>query len=182
MKKTLNLRDEQNQVLTCEVLKQVVLDDMTYALITPVDTTVELLCWEDDDEDPLDPEEPSIDGTLEELEPQELSTVLPTARAVLAELNLNLHSAAFELLTVLGELPEPEEDDVIEIARDEDTEEYQLLATFYHEEKQYGVFTPLDPLLMFAAQPHDGEPYLLTPDYPETLFERLQDKLLDLAE
>lgn len=181
MKETLVLRDEQDQVLTCEILKQVELDDMTYALITPVEVMVELLSWEDEGE-PDHLEDPQIDGTLEELEPQELEQVLPTARAVLAELNLNLHFSAFELMTVAGEVPEPDEEDVIEIAKDEDVEEYQLLATFYHEQRQYGVFVPLDPLLLFAAQPEDADPYLLTPDHPETLFDRLQDKLLDLAE
>ena len=182
MKETLILRDEQDQVLACEILKQVVLDDMTYALITPVDVMVELLSWEEDERETHSLGDPDVDGTLEELDPQELEVVLPTARAVLAELNLNLNFSAFELMTVAGEIPDPEEEDVIEIAKDEDVEEYQLLATFYHEQKQYGVFVPLDPLLLFAAQPEEGDPYLLTPDYPETLFDRLQDKLLDLAE
>ncbi len=182
MKETLILRDEQDQVLTCEILKQVMLDDMTYALITPVEVMIELLSWEEEESEANHVEDPAIDGTLEELEPQELEAVLPTARAVLAELNLNLNFSAFELMTVAGEIPAPEEEDVIEIAKEEDVEEYQLLATFYHEQKQYGVFVPLDPLLLFAAQPEDSEPYLLTPDYPETLFDRLQDKLLDLAE
>lgn len=182
MRETLVLRDEQNQALTCEILKQVAVDGLTYALVTPVDAYVEVLVWTDNGEDEEDPEA-DFEGTLDEPSDQELERILPTARAVMAELDLNLHLAGFDLLVVEGDIPEPEDEDILEIAKEEEeVEEYQLLATFFHDDRQYGVFTPLDPLLLFAAQPSTGHPYLLTPDFPDEVFEKVQVRLLDLDE
>lgn len=191
MSETLLLRDERNQILECEILKQVNLDNQSYALVMPVHQPVQVLAWEEDDSetershtDILSPETNGEDGEggLVDLEPDELEIVLPTAQAVVEELNLKLRQSAYTL-TVEGELPEPQEEDLIEIANeDNDVEEFQLLATFFHVRRQYGVFAPLDPLLFFAVQPDSGNPYLLSPDAPIDLLERLQDRLLDLAD
>ncbi|MDX2272436.1 MAG: DUF3727 domain-containing protein [Cyanobacteriota bacterium] len=182
MKDTLVLRDEHNQTLKCEILKQVELEDMTYALITPVDHYVEILVWTESPS-PEDEEDEDFEGVLDEPDPAELVDAQPTMQAVLAELNLQLQQSAFGLMTVQGELPDPQEEDILEIAKDGDEiEEYQLLTTFFHNDRQYGIFTPLDPLLLYAAQPEDAPPYLLTADHPDSLFEQLYDQLLDLAE
>lgn len=65
---------------------------------------------------------------------------------------------------------------------EEDAQEFQLLATFFYQEKKYGIFAPLDPVLIYAALPEEGDPYLLTPDEPPELFDQLYALLLDLDE
>ncbi|MGY2794482.1 hypothetical protein ACVWVQ_001548 [Thermostichus sp. MS-CIW-36] len=181
---TLVLRDEQNQPLKCEILRQVVIDEQTYALVTPVDAVIKVLVWEGE-------EEPSqavngdanMEGILDEPDPEELQAALPTIQAVLGELNLTLQQNGFDILTVQGELPPVEEEDVFELGEsEEDAQEFQLLATFFYQEKRYGIFTPLDPVLLYAALPDEGDPYLLTPDEPPELFDQLYALLLDLDE
>ena len=184
MSETLFLRDEHNQALECEILKEVELDGKDYALLMPVHQPIQILAWEEsgDEHKVGDSNDSEDEGGLADLEQEELDLILPTAMAVLEELNLKLRRSAYTL-TVEGELPEPIEETAIEIADDDDdVEEYQLLSTFFHEKKQFGIFAPLDPLLFFAVQPNEGEAYLLSPDAPEELFDRLQDRLLDLAE
>ena len=184
MSETLFLHDEHNQHLECEILKEIELDEETYVLLMPVHQPIQILAWEEFGEDDNSEGGNSEDEAgLADLDLEELELVLPTAMAVLEELNLKLVKSAYTL-TVEGELPEPLEETAIEIADedDEDVEEYQLLSTFFHEKRQFGIFAPLDPLLFFAVKPEDGAPYLLAPDSPEELFTRLQDRLLDLAE
>ncbi|MEM9568152.1 MAG: DUF3727 domain-containing protein [Cyanobacteria bacterium P01_E01_bin.34] len=193
MSDTLLLRDELGHTLECEILKLVDLADENYALLMPVHQPVQILAWEDGG---MDEESSSStntgasaggedyeEGGLADLEEQELEAVIPTAQAVLGELNLKLRISAYTL-TVEGELPEPIEETAIEIANgdgDDDIEEYQLLSTFFHEERQFGVFAPLDPLLFFAAKPNTA-PSLVSPEEDSELFTRLQDRLLDLAD
>ncbi len=181
---TLVLRDEQDQLLKCEILRQVVIEDQTYALVTPVDAVIKVLVWEGE-------EEPSqavngdadMEGILDEPDPEELQAAIPTVQAVLGELNLTLQQNGFDILTVQGELPTVEDEDVLEIGEsDEDAQEFQLLATFFYKEQKYGIFTPLDPILIYAALPDEGDPYLLTPDDPPELFDQLYALLLDLDE
>ena len=188
MSDTLLLRDELNHTLECEILKLVDLGDENFALLMPVHQPVQILAWDDGEVDEGEPSEPEggsedDEGGLADLDDRELEAVIPTAQAVLGELNLKLRMSAYTL-TVEGELPEPIEETAIEIANgdgDDDIEEHQLLATFYHEERQFGVFAPLDPLLFFAAKP-DTTPSLVSPEDDSELFSRLQDRLLDLAE
>ena len=182
MSDTLLLRDELDHTLECEILKLVDLENENYALLMPVHQPVQILAWEDCVTESTEDSEED-EGGLADLEEQELEAVIPTAQAVLGELNLKLRISAYTL-TVEGELPEPIEETAIEIANgdgDDDIEEYQLLATFFHEEQQFGVFAPLDPLLFFASKP-DTDPSLVSPEEDSNLFARLQDRLLDLAE
>ncbi len=181
---TLVLRDEQNQILKCEILRKVVVEDQTYALVTPVDAVIKVLVWEEE-------EEPSqrvngdadMEGILEEPDLEELQAAMPTIQAVLAELNLTVQHNGFDILTVQGDLPALEEEDVLEIGEDdEDTEEFQLLATFFYQGRRYGIFTPLDPILIYAALPEKGDPYLVTLDEFPDLFNRLSALFLDLEE
>ena len=179
MSDTLLLRDELNHTLECEILKLVDLESEDYALLMPVHQPVQILAWEEGES-----EEDDDEGGLIDLEEGELEAVFATAQAVLGELNLKLRLSAYTL-TVEGDLPEPIEETAIEITNgedEEDIEEYQLLATFFHEECQFGVFAPLDPLLFFASQPNGSNPSLVSPEDDEVLFARLQDRLLDLAE
>lgn len=181
MSDTLLLRDDLNHTLECEILKLVELESENYALLMPVHQPIQILAWEDSEPGAADDSED--EGGLADLEEDELEVIIPTAHAVLSELNLKLRISAYTL-TVEGELPEPVEETAIEIANgdgDDDIEEYQLLATFFHDERQFGVFAPLDPLLFFAANP-DSAPSLVSPEEDSALFTRLQDRLLDLAE
>ncbi|MCJ2543434.1 DUF3727 domain-containing protein [Thermostichus vulcanus] len=181
---TLVLRDEQDQLLKCEILRQVVIEDQTYALVTPVDAVIKVLVWEGEEE----PGQPvngdaDMEGILDEPDPEELQAAMPTIQAVLGELNLTLQQNGFDILTVQGELPAVEDEDVLEIGEsDEDAQEFQLLATFFYKDQKYGIFTPLDPILIYAALPDEGDPYLLTPDDPPELFDQLYALLLDLDE
>ncbi|MFQ3585002.1 MAG: DUF3727 domain-containing protein [Cyanobacteriota bacterium] len=181
---TLVLRDEQDQLLKCEILRQVVIEDQTYALVTPVDAVIKVLVWEGEEE----PGQPvngdaDMEGILDEPDPEELQAAMPTIQAVLGELNLTLQQNGFDILTVQGELPAVEDEDVLEIGEsDEDAQEFQLLATFFYKDQKYGIFTPLDPILIYAALPDEGDPYLLTPDDPPELFDQLYALLLDLEE
>ncbi|MEN9230089.1 MAG: DUF3727 domain-containing protein [Thermostichus sp. DG02_5_bins_236] len=181
---TLVLRDEQDQLLKCEILRQVVIEDQTYALVTPVDAVLKVLVWEGE-------EEPSqtvngdadMEGILDEPDLEELQAAMPTIQAVLGELNLTLQQNGFDILTVQGELPAVEDEDVLEIGEsDEDAQEFQLLATFFYKDQKYGIFTPLDPILIYAVLPDEGDPYLLTPEDPPELFDQLYALLLDLDE
>ncbi len=178
MTDTLELRDDQDRTLLCEVLRRIVLNESHYALLTPMDPHVEILVWSEElavDADDFRKGllEEDFEGVLDEPTSEALEAVLPTARAVLAEQNLQMKPSAFDLLLVQGELPDPVDDEVLEIAKDDEVEDYQLLATFFHEDRQYGIFTPLDPLLFFAACPEGEDPALLTPEHPPDLFEQL---------
>ena len=179
---TLMLRDEQNQPLKCEILRQVVVDGQTYALVTPVDAVIKVLVWEGEPNQVVNGDA-DMEGILDEPDPEELQAAIPTIQAVLGELNLTLQQNGFDILTVQGELPPVEEEDVFELGEsEEDAQEFQLLATFFYQEKKYGIFAPLDPVLIYAALPEEGDPYLLTPDEPPELFEQLYALLLDLDE
>lgn len=182
MSNTLQLRDDRQQTLVCEILEEIALDGKNYALIMPASPTIQLLNWEDDDIDDADTTPSDVDGSLTEPEPEDIEAALPLARAMLEELNLKLQLSAFTM-TVEGNLPEPQENNIVEIVSDDgEVEEFQLLATFYSQERQYGLFAPLDPLLFFAVVPDNDEPYLLPPDAPDELLDRLQDRLLDFAQ
>jgi hypothetical protein len=189
MKETLVLQDEQNRTLTCEILKEIFLDDTTYLVVAPVDHPIRIFVWDqaaDTHSSAMDDEEEAEISDIDELdrEDEAFAVALPTAQAVLAELNLTLRQSAY-ILTVQGELPEPDQEDIIELVNEEeDVEEYQLLTTFFQETLQYSICTPIDPLWFFAVQPEQGDPYLLLSDSDESqdLLERLQDQLLDLAE
>ncbi len=72
-------------------------------------------------------------------------------------------------MTVAGDLPPVEESELftLEIEDEEadlDPEQLQLLASFYDEDQEYAIYTPLDPLLFFARIAKTGEPELLSPE------------------
>jgi Protein of unknown function (DUF3727) len=105
---------------------------------------------------------------------------------VLAEQNLTLKRTAYTL-TVAGELPEMDEEEILTIEVEEsdvelEPEEFQLLASFYHEEQEYGVYTPLDPLLFLARTNSKGEPELLSPEEFKKVQPLLEDLLFDELE
>ncbi len=197
MAETLVLRDTQGRQMLCEVHRRVELEGVTYILLTPTLPVAEILVWKDEEVE-LDAKdflmgftEDDYEGTLDEPDWEDMEKILPTARAVLAEQNLNLQTLIFDqvhFLSVEGDIPLPSDEDLLEISTTDDEDElerYQLLATFYHEDRHYGVFVPpadedgnRDSPVLLAVQPQAGEPYPLF-DFPPDLMERLQILLSD---
>ncbi|MDA0268182.1 MAG: DUF3727 domain-containing protein [Cyanobacteria bacterium] len=180
---TVTLRDETGRSLSCQVEQTFEVDDAMFGLLLPIDTPIEVFAWskeegvEDDD-----------DETLVDVEDEEIEVLFPTAYAVLAEQNLTLQKTAVTL-TVAGELPDVDEEDcftleINDLLSQEDeatSEDFQILATFFHEDVEYTICTPVDPLLIFARLLSDGtaqvvppeEFELLRPDIESALFEVL---------
>ncbi|MCM1981363.1 DUF3727 domain-containing protein [Lyngbya confervoides] len=169
----LTLTDETGHLLNCYVEAAVDLDGERYALLSPVDYPVDIFAWvENGDEEEI----------LMPIEEAELSEIFATAQAVLAEQNLKLKRSALSL-TVEGELPEVDEEQILAIEAEDfnendEQDEYQLLATFFHEEQEYAAYTPIDPVLFIVRLNEHNEPELLKPEE----FKLLQPKLLPYFE
>ena len=167
------LADETGKALPCHVEATVVVDEVDYMLLQPIDHSVQIFAWEEGDEEE---EEFLVDVSEEE----EIDLIFSIAQAVLAEQNLTLKRTGFTL-TVAGELPEVIEDEIFSIDTDEEdgTEEYQELAQFFYEEQAYSVFTSLDPWMFFAKIGKDGKPQLLTPEELELIQPYIEEQLMD---
>jgi Protein of unknown function (DUF3727)/Protein of unknown function (DUF1292) len=157
--KSVTVTDEFGRSLACYVEHSFELNDENFVLLLPVDAPVEIFAWAEDDED----EEPIA---IED--PDEIDEIFETAKAVLEEQNLTLKRTAVTL-TVSGELPELE--DELESSEDEEEgyEELQLLASFYNEEQEYAIYTPLDPFFILARLDDNGQPQLLSDEELEKL-------------
>ncbi|MFW6358844.1 MAG: DUF3727 domain-containing protein [Chroococcales cyanobacterium] len=175
---TVSLVDEAGRSLNCYIEHTAEADDTLYMLLLPIDSPVVVIAWDDDEE--------SSEATWIEDE-VELDEIFGDAKAVLSEQNLTLKRTAFTL-TVAGELPEVDEEDVLtlEMAEDDDspieTEELQLLASFYHNDQEYSVYTPLDPLLFFARQTDSGKIELISPEELQEVRPLLEDLLFNELE
>ncbi len=170
---TVTLSDDEGRSLPCYVERSLEIDDSEYLLLLPVDTPIEIFAWELDDS--------GDDEVLMDLEDEEIDKVFSIARAVLAELDLTLNRTALTL-TVSGDIPDADDDEVITLdigEPDSDSEEFQLLASFYFEEQEYAIYTPLDPLLLFARVTAQGHPELLSPDEFKAIRLQLEDQLFD---
>lgn len=170
---TVSLVDEEGRSLLCYVEQTLKAKGKEFVLLLPVDTPIEIFAWAEDED--------SDDELLMDIDEDELEDVFPTARAVLAEQDLMLHHTALTL-TASGDLPEINEDDIISLDIEDDDnqvnlEQFQQLASFFYEEQEYVVCTPLDPLLFFAQMTADGQPELLSPeDFQELMtLEEFQD-------
>lgn len=181
---TISLIDEDGRSLLCYVERSLKVQGQEYTLLLPVDAPIEIFAWAIDEED-------DEDEMLMDIDEDELEEVFPTARAVLAEQDLILNRTALTL-TASGELPEVEEDDIISLDIEEDEgqpnlEQFQQLASFFYEEQEYVVCTPLDPLLFFARLNAQGQPELLSPEEFQALlaleeFQELRSQLEKQAE
>ena len=170
------LKEDDGRSLPCFVERSVDVDDLSYVLLLPIDTPVEIFAWEPDEEN--DDEEVLVD-----VDDETIQYVFSTAKAVLAEQDLILAHTALTL-TVSGDIPEPEEEEIITVDLEDSpdgltSEELHLLTTFYHEEQEYAIYTPLDPLLFFARINTDGEPELLSPEEFERVRPQLENHLFD---
>lgn len=166
---TLSLVDEEGRSLLCYVERSLSVKGTEYVLLLPVDSPVEIFAWAADEESEDEDEEMLID-----IDEEELEDVFSTARAVLAEHDLILNRTALTL-TAAGELPEVAEEDIItldiETESEPNYEQFQQLATFFHEEQEYVICSPLDPLLFFAQLNASGQPELVSLEELQMLLE-----------
>lgn len=160
------LIDEGGRSLTCSIEYSIELEGQEYALLLPVDSPVEIFTWQGDETD---------EAAIPVEDEAEIDLIFETAKVVLQEHNLTLLRTAVTL-TVAGELPEFSEEDTpldSESEDESDFEELMWLVSFYHEEQEYAVYTPLDPFFILARMKEDGKPELLSTEE----FERLEPLL-----
>jgi len=163
---SVTLTDEVGRSLTCNIEYSMNLEGQEYALLLPIDSPVEIFTWQGDDTD---------EAAIPVEDEAEIDKIFDTARVVLQEQNLTLRRTAVTL-TVVGELPEfPEDDMASDADADEESEfeELMWLTSFYHEEQEYAIYTPLDPFFILARMNDDGKPELLS----EEEFQRLEPML-----
>ncbi|MBE9005817.1 DUF3727 domain-containing protein [Fortiea sp. LEGE XX443] len=174
---SITLTDDTGRTLECYIEHSLSVDEQEYVLLLPVDSPIEVFAWEGEDE-----EEEAVlvedDAIIDE--------IFSTAQAVLSEQNLILKNTAYAL-TVAGELPAVEESELftLEIEDDEadlEPEQLQLLASFYHQDQEYAIYTPLDPLLFFARITKDGQPELLSPEEFRQVQPLLEEQLFNEVE
>lgn len=171
---SVTLADEAGRLLECYVEQKFDINNATYLLLLPLDTPISIIAWED--------EEDEAEAILLE-EDGEIDRVFADAKAVLAEQNLTLKRTAYTP-TVSGELPEVEEEDILTLEIEEEnqrtaSEEFQFLASFFHEEEEYGIYTPLEPLLFFAEVNANGSIRLLSPEEFKRVQPLLEEWLFD---
>ncbi len=170
------LEDAAGRSLLCWVEHSFHLTGTDYLLLVPVDAPAMVLTWEENEAD-------SAEVTWIE-DSEALAELLPDARAVLAEQNLILQDAAYTL-TIAGELPEPAEENILTVELEEeaaepDEEELLYLTEFYHNERAYEIYTPLEPLLLPAKQAGQ-QLQLLEPEEVEQIQPYLQSWLQSLS-
>jgi Protein of unknown function (DUF3727)/Protein of unknown function (DUF1292) len=171
---TLTVTDDQGRTLTCYIEHSLKLAEEEYVLLLPVDTPIEIFSWEETEDAEEEAAVPVEDDAVTD-------EVFAIAKAVLGEQNLTLKRSAITL-TVEGDLPDfEEEEDALESDEDEE-EELQLLASFYHLEQEYAIYTPLDPFLILARLDEQGQPQLLSEaemEKLEPLLPMLEDQLFE---
>ncbi|NJP08508.1 MAG: DUF3727 domain-containing protein [Leptolyngbyaceae cyanobacterium RU_5_1] len=173
---TVILTDEVGRTIACAVERFLEVEEQEYALLIPVDAPVEIFVWQGED----DEDEEAIPVEDEE----EIGILFPIAKAVLEEQNLTLKRTAI-VLTVEGDLPDlDEEDDFAEVSPngEDDIEELQFLASFYHEEQEFAIYAPLDPFFILVRMDEANQPHLLSPEELkklEPMLSMIEDQLLD---
>lgn len=166
---TITLTDSAGRSLDCYVEQEVEIENETYLLLLPVDYPVEFIQWTGDDDEE--------EAVLVE-EDADIDRLFPIAKAVLEEQNLILKRTA-AILTVEGDLPDPEDEEDVDADDDEDMgSRVQLLANFYVEDQEYGICTPLDPFFIPARLGAEGKPQLLSPEEHQ----RIESVLSDVIE
>jgi hypothetical protein len=171
------LTDDKGRTLECYVEHSLSVDGQEYVLLLPVDSPIEIFAWEgaEEEEEAVLVEDDAI-----------IDEIFSTAKAVLAEQNLVLKNTAYAL-TVAGDLPPVEDGELftLEIEEEEadlEPEQLQLLTTFYDQEQEYSIYTPVDPLLFFARLSKTGEPVLLSPEEFRQVQPLLEEQLFNEVE
>lgn len=165
----ITLEDPQGKTLECYVDNVVEQGDYTYLVLSPVDIPLLILLWEDEEEVG---EDDFTETQIIESE-EEIAELFPNAKAVLDELNLSLKHTGF-ILTASGERPPIDEDQVLTLEVGEEDEEediegedLQFIASFRHEDQQYSIYSPIEPILFFAREDSQGRVEIMPPDEPE---------------
>ncbi|MBE9032287.1 DUF3727 domain-containing protein [filamentous cyanobacterium LEGE 11480] len=174
---TVTLTDDSGRQLDCYVEQSIELDAQEFVLLLPVDAPVEIFAWREDGDD-------DDEAAVLVEDRSEIAAVFRTAKAVLEEQNLTLKETAI-VLTVEGDLPELEEELEEEDEEFEDQEELQLIASFYNNEQEYAIYTPLDPYFILAQLDDKGNPQILSNEELkrlEPLLPMLEDQLFDALE
>lgn len=174
---SVTLVDEAGRSLDCSVEHGFRQQGVNYLLLLPINAPVTIIAWDSDEED--------ADATWIE-ESDAIEAVFANAKAVLAEQNLTLNYAAYTL-TVTGELPEVDEENLLtlEIETEGDgieSEQFQFLTHFYNQGQEYEIYTPLDPLLLFARQLPNQRIELLSVEEVQLLQPYLRDVLIQELE
>jgi Protein of unknown function (DUF3727)/Protein of unknown function (DUF1292) len=146
------LTDETGRSIECSIEYEFELEGKDYALLVPIDTPIDILSINDENDDEF------VLATDEEID-----VIFSTAKAVLAEYDLKLQRTALTL-TVEGEIPglDDEELDDEEAEGEDDREQFLWIASFYHEEQEYAICTPLDPFFVLARLNESGNAELLS--------------------
>ncbi len=174
---SITLTDDTGRSLECYIEHSLSVDDQEYVLLLPVDSPIEIFAWQGEDE-----EEEAVLVDDDDI----INQIFGTAQAVLAEQNLIVKNSAYAL-TVAGDLPPVEESELFTLEiEDEETElepeQLQLLANFFHEDQEYAIYTPLDPLLFFARMSSTGQPELLSPEEFRKVQPLLEEHLFNEVE
>ncbi|NDJ23603.1 DUF3727 domain-containing protein [Nostoc sp. B(2019)] len=174
---SITLTDERGRSLECYIEHSLEVDGQEYVLLLPVDSPVEIFAWqgEEEEEEALLVEDDAI-----------IEQIFDTAQAVLSEQNLILKNTAYAL-TVAGDLPPVEESELFTLeiedeGEDLEPEQLQLLSSFYYEDQEYAIYTPLDPLLFFARISKTGQPELLSPEEFRQVQPLLEEHLFNEVE
>ena len=144
---TLLIRDSNGSALLCFLEQLIPINQTEYALLTPVDTPVSLFLLKEEGD-------PELIETISSSEP-----ILAVADVVLQEHDLTLVRSAVTL-TVTGELDEPEPEELSDEDYEDESETYELLVSFRVEEKEYGLYIPLDPFFI-VGKLKDGKATLV---------------------
>ncbi|NJL85152.1 MAG: DUF3727 domain-containing protein [Leptolyngbyaceae cyanobacterium SM1_1_3] len=173
------LADEFGRSLPCLVEQTIPIEERDYLLLIPVDAPIEIFMWQ------ADPDSADEDEVLVDVDEADIDALFQTARAVLAEQDLILHRTALTL-TAAGDLPEPSDEDCFTLEVDEgpdsQTEEFQILATFFQDDQEYTLCTPLEPLLFFAREVTEGKIELVSPEEFQQIRSQIEDKLFDVLD
>ncbi|WP_320674514.1 DUF3727 domain-containing protein [Prochlorococcus sp. MIT 1341] len=153
---TVLVKDNNGADLLCFLEELIPLEEKEYALLTPVDTPVSLFRLTEG----VDPE---LIETITSSEP-----ILAVADVVLQEHDLTLVRSAVTL-TVTGELEEPDPEELEDDSIDDESETYELLVSFKVDDKEYGLYIPLDPFFI-VAKLIDGKAILVE----DQEFDRIQ--------
>lgn len=171
----ITLYDDEGRALDCYIENAIEYNRKTYLLLMPIDLTIVILTED------LDEEYREYIETIILEDSNEIDQVFDDAKAVLAELNLSLKRSGFSL-TASGELPALEEENIISLELDDNTdmepEELQFLASFYHLEQKYNICTPLTPILFVVERQKNGELEMLKGEESEWQFV-LEELLFD---
>jgi hypothetical protein len=174
---SVTLTDEAGRSLECYIERSLFVQEQEYLLLLPVDAAIEIFVWQSqgDEEEAIPVDD---DATIDR--------IFDVATAVLAEQNLLLKRTAFAL-TVAGDLPPVEDAELFTLEIEDETgdlepERLQLLSSFYYEDQEYSIYTPLDPLLFFARLNSSGQPELLSPEEFQKLQPLLAEQLFDELE